>query len=299
MELQKLKIFQDLAHEKNFVKTAKLNFLTQPSVSSHLKQLEEELAVRLFERVPRRVELTREGELLLPYVEEILLKCENLKTLVGQSQGIPRGDVRIATIYSVGMYELAPYLKRFIRKYPEIHVHLQYRRSDIVYDLILKNKIDFGLVAYPDRRAKIEVTPFGRDHLVLIVPTHHSLAKRKSVRLEKLDGENFIAFDSGIPTRETIDKTLGEKGVKVQIRMTNENIDTLKRSVEVGLGISIVPSKTVTEEVRKGTLKSIQISDIKLNRPLGILTLKDRLWSYPLQLFMEVLTDRQAVTAGS
>lgn len=291
MELQKLKIFRDLAHEKNFVKTAKLNFLTQPSVSTHLKHLEEELGVRLFERVPRKVELTKEGELLLPYVEEILLKCENLKTLIGQSQGIPRGDIRIATIYSVGMYELAPSLKRFIRKYPEIHVHLQYRRSDIVYDLLLKNKIDLGLVAYPERRAKIEVTPFGTDHLVLIVPCHHPLAKRKSVHLKKIDGENFIAFDSGIPTRETIDKTLGEKGVKVQIRMSNENIDTLKRAVEVGLGISIVPSKTVVEEVRKKTLKAVQIRDVKLNRPLGILTLRDRVLSYPVELFLKILTN--------
>ena len=291
MELRELKIFRDIAQEKNFVKAAKLNFLTQPSVSSHLKHLEEELGVRLFERVPRKVSLTQEGEFLLPHAEELLLKCENLKTLISKSKGIAKGDIRIATVYSIGMYELAPTLKRFIRMYPDIHVHLQYRRSDIVYDLLLENKIDVGMVAYPEDRPRIQVTPLGNDHLVLIAPPHHPLARQKSVRLKRIEGENFIAFDSGIPTRETIDRKLEQKGVKVHVRMTNENIDTLKRAVEGGLGISIVPGKTVAEEVRKRTLKSIQISDAKLNRPLGILTLKDRIPSYPLQLFMEVLTN--------
>ncbi|MBI2167019.1 MAG: LysR family transcriptional regulator [Candidatus Omnitrophica bacterium] len=296
MEIRELKIFRDIAQEKNFVKAAKLNFLTQPSISSHLKHLEEELGVRLFERVPRKVKLTHEGELLLPHVEEVLLKCGNLKTLISRLSGIPKGDIRIATVYSIGMYELAPALKQFIRTYPDIHVHLQYRRSDIIYDLLLEDKIDLGMVAYPEDRVKIKVTPFGNDHLVLITPPHHPLAKQKSIRLKRIEGENFIAFDSGIPTRETVDQTLEQRGIKVQVRMSNENIDTLKRAVEVGLGISIVPSKTITEEVRKGTLKSVHLSDVKLNRPLGILTLKDRIPSYPLQLFMEVLTDHASRT---
>lgn len=285
-----LKIFRDLAYEKNFVKVAKLNFLSQPSISFHLKHLEEKLGVRLFDRAPRKVTLTREGELLLPHAEEILLKCENLKTLVAPSRQTPSGDVRIATIHSIGMYELAPSLKRFMRTYPEIHVHLQYRRVEIIYDLLLKNKIDIGLVAYPENRARIKVTPFGNDHLVVIVSARHPLAKKKSISLEQIDGERFIAFDQGIPTREAIDEVLKKRRIEVSVRMTNDNIDALKRAVEIGLGISIVPSKTVEEEVRKGSLKSIRIRNVKLDRPLGILTLKERVLSYPVQLFMQTLT---------
>lgn len=292
MDIREFKIFRDLAYERNFVKAAKLNFLTQPSISSHLKRLEEELGVKLFDRVPRKVTLTRDGELLLPHVEDLLLRCVNLKTLVAQSKGMPKGDVRIATVYSIGMYELTPFLKKFIHTYPEIYVRLQYRRAQIVYDLVLKNKIDIGLVAYPETRPKVEVTPFGTDHLVLIVPPRHRLAKRRKVRLREIQGETFIAFDQGIPTREAIDRKLIENGVTVQVRMTNENIDTLKRSVEVGLGISIVPSRTVAEELRKGTLKSIQIVDVKLDRPLGILTLKDHILSYPVQLFIQMLKEQ-------
>src|SRR3990167_10114348 len=192
MEFRDLKIFRDIAHEKSFVKTAKLNFLTQPSISTHLKHLEEKLGARLFERVPRKVTLTKEGELLLPHVEDLLLRHDNLKTCLAHAKHIPVGDVRIATIYSIGMYELAPFLKKFIRTYPEIHIHHQYRQADLIYDLILEDKIDLGIVAYPDTRAKIKVTPFGMDHLLLIVPPHHRLAKRKRIRLEQIQGEPFI-----------------------------------------------------------------------------------------------------------
>ena len=203
-----------------------------------------------------------------------------------------KGDVRIATIYSIGMYELSPLLKRFISAYPEIHVHLQYRQAEVIYDLILKNEIDMGIVAYPETHARINVTPFGNDRLVLIVPPRHALAKQQSVRLDRIQGENFIAFDQGIPTRKAIDQILTQKGIRVQIRMTNDNIDALKRAVEVGLGISIVPSKTVKEEVQKKTLKSIQITNAKLNRPLGILTLKNHFLSYPAQILIEMLTSK-------
>ena len=297
IEFQDLKIFRDIAHEKSFVKAAKLNFLTQPAISIHLKHLEEELGAKLFDRAPHKVAITKEGKLLLPHVEDLLVRYDNLKTRVAQTKHIPAGDIRIATVYSVGMYELASFLKKFIRTYPEIHIHLQYRRADIIYDLILKNKIDLGIAAYPDTRAKIKVTPFGTDHLVLIVPPRHHFAKCKHIRLHQIQGEPFIAFDPGIPTREAIDKVLERLGIKVQIRMTNENIDTLKRAVEVGLGVSIVPSKTVREEIRKGTLRSIQIEGVKLNRPLGILTLKERILSFPIQLFIEMLTNKKLNSA--
>src|SRR3989338_8967004 len=251
MELRELKIFNDIAQEKSFVKAAYLNYLTQPSISSHLKRLEEDLGVKLFDRAPRKVALTKDGELLLPHVQELLLKCENLKTLAAQRKHIKKGDIRLATIHSIGIYELAPVLKKFMRTYPDIHIHLQYFRSDIIYDHVLKNTIDLGLVSYPESRAKIQVTPFANDHMVLIVAPHHRLAKRRSVPLESIQGENFVAFDKGIPTRDAIDEVFRRKKIQVSIRTTNENIDTLKKAVEVGLGVSIVPCKTVREEARK------------------------------------------------
>ena len=293
MQLLELKIFRDLAYERNFVKVAKLNHLTQPSISSHLKHLESEMGVRLLNRVPRKVSLTKEGELLLPHVEDLLARSDNLSAVVSRSKQIPKGDVRLATVYSIGLYELPAILKKSIRSHPDILIHLQYRRSDIIYDLVLKNKIDIGIVAYPEIRSKIDITPFGSDQLVLIVPPNHRLAKRRSIRLKQIAGENFIGFEPGVPTGEAIDQILKARGIQVVMRMMNDNIDTVKKAVEVGLGISIVPSKTVEAEAEKGTLQLVKIEGAKLVRPLGILTLKDRAPSYAMQIFIETLTGKK------
>ena len=290
MELRALKIFKDLACERSFVKVARQNFLTQPSISAILKQLEEELKTRLFDRAPRKVVLTKTGELLLPHVEELLSRAGDLKSLAAQTQNIVAGDLRIGTIYSIGMYELAPSLKKFMKAYPEIHILLQYERSDVLYDLLLRNKIDLAFVAYPKSRTGVQITPFGTDQMVLITAPDHPLAKQKSVYLKNIEGERFIAFDPGIPTREALDKVLGSRGIRVSIRMTNDNVDTLKRAVEIGLGISIVPYRTIREEEREGTLCAIQIRDLRLERPLGILTPKGRAPSQPSQLFIQTLS---------
>lgn len=294
--LLELKIFKDVASERNFVKAAKLNSLTQPSISSHLKQLEKKLGIKLFERAPRKVHLTEEGKFLLPYAEEIILKTENLKSLASQSTCLPKGDIRIATIFSIGIYEMALVLKKFIRAYPQIHIHFQYEHSNNIYELVQKGKIDLGVVAYPTEQSKITITPFATDQLILITPKHHPLANAKSIRLAQIQGEPFVAFDKGIPSRTAIDNLLRQKGIDVDIQMTNNNVDTLKKAVEVGLGISIVPSKTVKEELRTGTLKSVKINDLKLTRPIGIISLKEHVPNYPTQLFLEMFTEKKPLS---
>ncbi|MBI4970982.1 MAG: LysR family transcriptional regulator [Candidatus Omnitrophica bacterium] len=289
MNTLSLKIFKDIAYEKNFAKVGKLNFLTQPSVSSHIKNLEELLGCRLFDRAPRKVSLTKEGEFLLPYVEDLLTRIGNLKSHLSNKTKTLKGNVKIATVYSIGIYELAANLKKFIRAYPDIYIHLQYSRSDLIYDLILQEKIDFGIVAYPKNRPRIKITPAGKDNLILIAPPKHHLAKKRSIKLQEINNENFITFDEGIPTREAINEALNSKEVKVFIRMTNDNIDTIKKAVEVGLGISIVPRKAVEKEVAQGLITSIRISDLQLSRPIGIITLNERVPTHPAQLFINML----------
>lgn len=292
MDLFALKLFRDIAAESSFVKAAKINFLTQPAVSFHIKKLEEELQVKLFDRVSRKAILTREGGFLLPVAENILQQCENIKTRLKDFKQAPIGEVRVATIYSIGVYELTPFLKTFIRTYPQINIQLQYLRSDVIHDLVLKNSIDLGIVAYPKAMESLEIVPLGTDTLVLIAPPQHPLAARKSIRLEEIRGENFVAFDNNIPTGEKLNQALAYRGVEVNVRMKNENIDTLKRSVEVGLGVSIVPKKTITAEVQQKRLAAIEIRDLPLERPLGAIVKKGRILNYPAQIFLQMLVQK-------
>jgi DNA-binding transcriptional LysR family regulator len=275
MKLIQLKIFRDIAYTKSFVKAAKLNYITQPSISVHLKQLEEELQVKLFDRVPRSVVLTQVGSTYLIHAEEILSRCENLLALGDDTNNNIKGVIRIASIYSIGMYELGPFLRFFMEKYPGIEINLEYQDAYNVYDLVKKRKAHIGMVAYPKEHLKVNAKVYGEDRLVLIVPSSHPFAQKKNVSINQITGEDFIAFDSNTPTREKIDDFFKRNKVSANIKMVNNNIFALKKAVEAGIGISIVPSSTVKDEVRRGDLCEVNLVELKLSRPLAILTPKN------------------------
>jgi DNA-binding transcriptional LysR family regulator len=291
MNIVQLRLFRDIARELSFVKAAQKNHITQPAVSVHIKKLEDELRKKLFSRTPHNIKLTVDGEMILDDVKEILRLCEGLKIRSSYSQGILEGNIRIAAIHSVGMYEIGDFLTAYMKNYPRVHIHLEYRRADEIYDILHKEIIDIGVVAYPEVRTNIETTPCGEEDLVLIVHKGHALANRKSVLLQHIQGQPFIAFEQGIPTREAIDKVLIENDIQVDYRMSNDNIFALKKAVEAGIGISIVPFNAVNEEVQKGSLVRLPIRDIKITRPIALLQRKNHKPNKPLELFIRHFLD--------
>tara|TARA_R110001592_G_scaffold130225_1_gene343337 strand:+ start:174 stop:1067 length:894 start_codon:yes stop_codon:yes gene_type:complete len=289
INLTQLKLFRDISRELSFVKVAQQNFISQPAVSVHIKKLEHELGKKLLTRTPHHIQLTPEGTLILADVKKILYLCENLKIRSNYQQETMEGNIRIAAIHSFGLYEIGDFLSSFMKAYPKIHIHLEFRRSDEIYSLLLTERIDIGVVAYPEKRTRIESIPLGQDELVLIVDKNHRFWGKKSIKLEQINNEPFVAFEEGIPTREAIDKILDEKAISVDIRMTNDNIYTLKKVVSAGIGVSIVPASSVDEEVMNGILSRIKIRDIALFRPLSLMKLKKNSLSPPIEAFIEQL----------
>jgi DNA-binding transcriptional LysR family regulator len=289
MNITQLKLFRDIARELSFIKVAQQNHITQPAVSVHIKKLEDELGKKLFSRSPHNTQLTADGEVILDDVKEILRLCEGLKIRSSYSQGILEGNIRIAAIHSVGMYEMGDFLSSFMKSFPHVHIHLEYRRADEIYRLLGKEVIDVGMVAYSEKRTNIISTACGEDDLVLITHPEHKLARRKSVLLKYIKNQDFIAFESGIPTREAIDGVLAENKIIVNHRMSNDNIFTLKKAVEAGIGISIVPANSVDEEVQKGSIIRLPIRDIKLTRPIALLQRKKHQPNKPLEVFIQHL----------
>jgi DNA-binding transcriptional LysR family regulator len=199
----------------------------------------------------------------------------------------------VATIYSIGLHDLPPYLKRFLRSYPTVNVHVEYRRANQVYEEVLGNAVDLGLVAYPTRDSKLEICPLRKEPLVLICHPQHPLAKHKSLRLKAINGQKFISFEPDIPTRKALDKTLKEHGVQVQHVMEFDNIETVKRAVEIDAGIAIVPQGTVQQEVAKQTLVQVTLEDGEFYRPLAALYKKNKVLSLAMKQFLAVLKDEK------
>src|ERR1051325_1285832 len=216
MQIESLKVFCDLADAGSFTRAAHINAITQSAVSQQISSLERFFKALLIERSKKQFRLTREGQVVYEFSKRIIENYEGLQTKLQEIKDVISGTIRIATIYSIGLHDLPPYLKKFLKSYPAVKIHVEYRRANQGYDDVIGNVVDLGLVAYPQRDPKLEIFPLRRDPLVLICHPGHLLAKAKSVRLKALSGQKFIGFEPDIPTRKALDKILKEHSVNVQ-----------------------------------------------------------------------------------
>jgi DNA-binding transcriptional LysR family regulator len=170
-----------------------------------------------------------------------------------------------------------------------VNIHVEYRRANQVYEDVLSNIVDLGLVAYPVKDHKLEIIQLRKEPLVLICHPQHPFAKQKNVKLQQLDGAELIGFESDIPTRKALDKILREHGVAVKYVMEFDNVETVKRAVEIEAGLSIVPLTTVTQEIEKKTLACVEIQDGEFFRPIAAIYKKNRVLSPAMKQFLAIL----------
>jgi len=291
MQIESLKVFCDLAETESFTKAAQINGVTQSAVSQQISSLERMFKSLLIERSKKKFRLTREGQMLYDFSKQIIQTYESLHSKLQELKDIISGTIRVATIYSIGLHDLPPYIKKFLKSYPTVNVHVEYRRANQVYDDVLSNVVDMGLVAYPTKDSKLEIVALRKDPLLLICHPQHPFARQKSIRLKALTGQKFIGFEPDIPTRKALDKILKEHGVDPKHAMEFDNIETVKRAVEIDAGISIVPQGTVIQEIAKQTLAAVPIEDGSFYRPIAAIYKKNKVLSPAMKQFLTLLKD--------
>ncbi|HTR43793.1 MAG TPA: LysR family transcriptional regulator [Pseudomonadales bacterium] len=291
MQIESLKVFCDLAETESFTKAAQINGVTQSAVSQQISALERTFKSLLIERSKKKFRLTREGQTLYDYSKQIIQSYESLGSKLQELKDIISGTIRVATIYSIGLHDLPPYIKRFMKSYPTVNVHVEYRRANQVYEDVLSNVVDIGLVAYPTKEPKLEIVPLRKEPLTLICHPTHPFAKLKDVKLKSLAGQKIIGFEPDIPTRKALDKILKEYGVEVKHVMEFDNVETVKRAVEIDAGISIVPIGTVQQEISKQTLVAVPIEDGDFFRPLAAIYKRNKVLSPAMKQFLTILKE--------
>jgi DNA-binding transcriptional LysR family regulator len=289
VQIESLKVFCDLSETESFTKSAQINKITQSAVSQQISSLERQFKSLLIERSKKKFRLTREGQILYEYSKQIIQTYDALHSRLQEIKDIISGTIRVSTIYSIGLHDLPPYIKKFLKTFPTVNVHVEYRRSNQVYEDVLGNVVDLGLVAYPQRDSKLEIVPLRKDKLVLVCHPDHKFAKRSTVALEEISGNKFISFASDIPTRKAIDKILREDLVEVQHVMEFDNIETVKRAVEIDAGIAILPHGTILQEISKNTLAEVDLEGGEFFRPLAAIYKKNRVLSPAMKQFLSIL----------
>ncbi|HEX6626075.1 MAG TPA: LysR family transcriptional regulator [Pyrinomonadaceae bacterium] len=292
MQIETLKVYCDLVETESFSQAAERNFITQSAVSQQVRGLEEKFERRLLERVRgrREMRLTQAGEAFYNASREVLRAYGELEESMRTLTGTVSGTVRVATVYSVGLHELPTPVREFMSRYPQAKIDLEYSRTTRVVRDVLDGAVELGVVAFPEKKRGLEVVPLKGDRLVLICPPGHPFARRKKLRAADLKDQDFVLFERDIPTRRAIDRILRAHGVAVRRVAEFDNIETIKRAVEVGLGLAVVPRPSVLDEERSGQLAVVQLAEPEWTRTVGIIYRSDRALGSAARKFIELLT---------
>jgi DNA-binding transcriptional LysR family regulator len=289
MHIETLKIFCDLADLRSFSKTAEKHLLSQSAVSQQLAQLELAHKCQLIDRKKRPIELTRPGQLLYGAAHDMIDRYERFKSELNTLKSSTGNRINVAAIFSIGMHSLPSYVKKFMAGHPNVNVHIEYFGAARIYESVLAGDIDIGLVAVPKRDKRLDVYDFEDEPLALACSPKHPLGSESQVDIHQLQFERFIAFEKNVPTRGWIDGILQRYNIVVRPVMEFDNIETIKRLVEINSGISVLPKTAILQEVADGTIKAIMFSNENFFRPTGIIVRKGKLLSQAARRFIELL----------
>lgn len=271
MHLKSLKVFCDVVGRRSFSRAANENGITQSGASQIVHHLEEHLGVKLIDRSTRPFELTQEGQVYYEGCRGLVQQFFALEEDVRAMHRDVDGRVGVASIYSVGLSHLNICVRGFLSDHPRANVRVEYQHPARVCELVETGQVDIGLVSHPRQTRLLRAVPWREEEIMFVSAPDHPLAGSEQVELRQLDGLDMVGFDANLKVRREIDKVLAAHRVNVSTVMEFDNIETLKRAVEINAGFALLPEPTVVREVQHGTLVTARLADVKMVRPLGII----------------------------
>lgn len=289
MNFYQLIYFRKVAETKSISRAAEELFITQPAVSKQVRALEDELGERLFDRIGKKVFLTKTGQVLLVHADRILRSVEEAKTAVRDLSEECSGELVIGTSDHISLHRLPGILKSYITAFPKVDLKLRCHRSETVLQMVGKNLVDIGVITLPRVSANLISRVIWKDPMSLVFPKGHPLTELERVRLKDITTYGMILPETGTTTRETIDAAFTRKKLIPNVTMEVAYIETIKGLVKAGLGVSILPDKAVEQEVKSGAIVKAKIQDAHFSRDLGVVYLKDKFLSRPAAEFLKFL----------
>lgn len=289
-----LKLFKDIAQTKSVSRGAALNGVSQSAASQYLQELERQLDVTVLDRSKRPLTVTEAGRLYLDFCKDVLRRHEDFQAALDRLKHQVEGMVRVASIYSVGLSEMSELEQTFSYRYPDAKLQVEYLRPEKVYEAVQADRVDIGLVSYPESNREITVIPWRREEMVVVTSIHHPLAGLSSVHPTDLNGAEFVGFDEELPIQQAVKRFFEDNGVHVKMTMHFDNLQMIKEAVMHRVGISIMPVRVIQTELTHGRLVAVPIANTPLYRPLGIIHRKKKRFNRAAQAFLEMLQENPA-----
>jgi DNA-binding transcriptional LysR family regulator len=297
VDLRRLEIFAKVAELGSFSRAGEALFLTQPTVSEHIRALEEELGVQLLDRLGRGTTPTRAGELLLGYARRMLALGREARQAMDQFQGRLIGELVVGGSTIPGEYVLPGLVGRFKRKYPEISICLLIGGSRQVSAWVEENRVEVGVVGAPPGARSLQASPLMADELVMVMSADHPWAGQGTITLEALRAEPMIVRERGSGSREALERALEGVGLDLgAFRVVGEmgSTQAVKQGVRAGMGVSLVSRRAVVDECRAGLMACAGLEGLTVARDFYLVTHRDRSRSPLVQAFLEFLESEVA-----
>jgi DNA-binding transcriptional LysR family regulator len=287
--LDDCKLFRDVAQFRSVSKGAAMNGISQSATSQHIQALEDRFGIELLDRSTRPLGLTPAGRLYFELCREVLRRAEEFTAALDELKHEIGGTARIASIYSIGLSEMPRLREEFASLYPKASLQTEFLRPDRVYDAVLTDAADLGLISYPEHRRDVTVIPWRDESMAVALPPGHALARRSTLSGSDLDGQEFIAFDEEVIIRREIDRFLREHSVNVIRVMQFDNIQSIKEAVGSGHGISILPEPSIATDAEQGRLVSVPLDAPGFVRPVAIIHRRRKKLNRASQAFLDLL----------
>jgi len=290
MDYDQLASFLEVAKLQSFSRAAEKIYRTQPAISAQVRLLEQECGEKLFDRSGKKVLLTPAGEILQRYAQRIIeLNKEALQAIAELNQ-TARGKLQIGANEATCLYVLPKTFARFRELYPLVQISIYRNFSHKILQKVQEGAIEVGIVTLPQSANNMEVIPVFRDEMQVIVPASHPLATNRSATVEEIANFPLILPKTG-HTRVVLDRLLRAYREHLQVSMELASVETIKKFVGAGLGISIVSRAYAQPEVAAGLVKLIPLEGLKLYRELGLIYRRDRYLSLPAKVFIETVRE--------
>jgi LysR family transcriptional regulator, transcriptional activator of the cysJI operon len=298
LNYESLKLFKDIAQSRSFSRGAAMNDVSQSAASQHVQDLEKWLGTQLLDRATRPLAVTPAGQMYVDFCRDVLRRKEEFEGAVDRLKQQVEGTVRVASIYSIGLSEMAQLEEEFSKRQPEAQLSVEYLRPEKVYSSVLADECDLGLVSYAEASREITVIPWRQEEMLVATAPDHPLARRRQLTANDLNGIEFIGFDEDLPIRREVDRFFREQGIEVTRTLHFDNLQMIKEAVAHGVGVSILPARIMRDEVMQGRLVAIPIAASKLFRPLGIIHRKRKHFHLAAQAFLELLQEKPTADFG-
>ncbi len=295
MTLDHFKLFRDVALARNMTRGAESCGVSQSAVSQTLQEAERMLGVVLVDRSTRPFELTEAGRLYFEFCRDVLRRKEELDGQLDKLKGRVQGTVRVAAIYSVGILDMSRLEREAASRMPEAELVVEYLRTEKVYDAVVTDRADLGLVSYAESNREITAIPWREEKMMVVAAPSHPLAAKETLVPSDLAQRDFVAFDDDLRVGREVKRYLREAGIQVNVVMHFDNIQTMKEAVILGSSISILPVRVLRNDVEQGRLVTIPIEGCTLVRPLGIIHRRRKTFNQATQVFLELLQQEAAL----